>query len=241
MVEKAEEEAIISSSDDIIYVDIDVLRSFMKDVFICLKVPEEDAEIIAEVLITSDLRGIDSHGIQRCKMYYDRIKAGIQSPVTHFEIVKEEATTAVADGHNGMGQVISKEAMGMAIEKAKKAIINAQNYGADVKTVQNLFNKAQEAATSQDYDTAEEKAKKAEKLAMEAQEHYYDNYISNEIKTLKENIGSLKNQGFDVTQAQELLSSINSLYLDKNFQEIGEKIKTIRELIIKMEEVQGLA
>jgi len=123
-----------------------------------------------------------------------------------------------------------------AIEKAKKAILNAQNYGADVTTAQNLFNEAQQAATSQDYDTAEEKAKKAEKLALEAQEHYYDNYISNEIKTLKENIDNLNNQGFDVTMAQELLSSINSLYLDKNFQEIGEKIQTIRELIIKMEE-----
>ena len=58
-------------------IDASTLENFMRDVFIGLGVPKEDAKIIANVLITSDLRGIESHGIQRCKMYYDRIKAGI--------------------------------------------------------------------------------------------------------------------------------------------------------------------
>ena len=44
------------SDDDLIYVDHSVLKNFMKDVFIKLGVPKDDAEIIAEVLITSDLR-----------------------------------------------------------------------------------------------------------------------------------------------------------------------------------------
>ena len=61
-------------SNEIVYIDAKTLENFMKDVFIGLGVPEEDANIIADVLITSDLRGIDSHGIQRCKMYYDRLE-----------------------------------------------------------------------------------------------------------------------------------------------------------------------
>ena len=122
--------------EDIIWVKFDIMEKFMVDVFKGLGVAEEDAEVCADVLITADKRGIDSHGINRLKpIYYDRIKAGIQSPVTHFEIMKEEATTAVVDGHNGMGQVISKKAMGMAIEKAKKfgmgmvAVRNSTHYG----------------------------------------------------------------------------------------------------------------
>ena len=69
-------------SDDITYVDAKTLENFMRDVFMGLSVPKNDAEIIADVLITSDIRGIDSHGIQRCKMYYDRIKEGIYEVIT---------------------------------------------------------------------------------------------------------------------------------------------------------------
>jgi len=122
--------------EDIVWISFDIMEKFMVDVFKGLGVAEEDAEVCADVLITADKRGIDSHGINRLKpIYYDRIKAGIQSPVTHFEIVKEEASTAVADGHNGMGQVISKKAMGMAVGKAKKfgmgmvAVRNSTHYG----------------------------------------------------------------------------------------------------------------
>ena len=60
--------------EEITYVDAKTLEKFMRDVFIGLGVPEEDAKIIAEVLITSDLRGIESHGIQRCKMYMIGLK-----------------------------------------------------------------------------------------------------------------------------------------------------------------------
>jgi LDH2 family malate/lactate/ureidoglycolate dehydrogenase len=92
------------------WISFDTMERFMVDVFKGIGVPEEDAKICAEVLITSDKRGIDSHGIGRLKpIYYDRIKEGIQNPVTHFEIVREGLTTAVVDGHDGMGHVISKK------------------------------------------------------------------------------------------------------------------------------------
>jgi len=135
MVEKSVEETIGSTSDDIVYIDHGTLKKFIKDVFIGLEVPEEDAEIIAEVLITSDLRGIDSHGIQRCKMYYDRIKEGIYNPKTEIEIVNDNNATAVIDGHCGMGHVIAYKAMKLAIEKAKKyglgsvAVRNSTHFG----------------------------------------------------------------------------------------------------------------
>ncbi len=108
-------------NEDIVWVDCDTLENFMIDTFKGVGVPEEDAKICAEILIAADKRGIDSHGIGRLKsIYYDRLKKGIQSPLTKIEIVKEGPTTAVLDGHNGMGQVIAKKAMELAIQKARE-------------------------------------------------------------------------------------------------------------------------
>lgn len=123
-------------SENIYWIEFDIMERFMVDVFKGVGVPEEDAKICADVLITSDKRGIDSHGIGRLKpIYYDRIKLGVQNPVTDFEVVKEGLTTAVIDGHDGMGHVIGKKAMLMAIDKAKKygmgmvAVRNSTHYG----------------------------------------------------------------------------------------------------------------
>lgn len=118
------------------WVDFDLLEQFMVDVFKGVGVPEEDAKICADVLITSDKRGIDSHGIGRLKpIYIDRIRAGQINPITNMKIVKEGPTTAVIDGQNGMGQVIAKKSMQMAIDKAKEyglgmvVVRNSNHYG----------------------------------------------------------------------------------------------------------------
>ncbi|NLN41891.1 MAG: Ldh family oxidoreductase [Clostridiales bacterium] len=123
--------------ENVKWIDFDTMEKFMIDVFKGIGVPEEDAKICADVLIWADKRGIDSHGSNRLKpIYYDRIKDGIQFPVTNFEIVKEGPTTAVVDGHHGMGMVIGRRSMEMAIEKAKKygmgmvAVRNSTHYGA---------------------------------------------------------------------------------------------------------------
>jgi L-2-hydroxycarboxylate dehydrogenase (NAD+) len=119
-----------------VYVRFDILERFMRDVFIKAGVPEEDAAVCADVLIASDKRGIDSHGIGRLKpIYIDRIKKGQINPITEFEIIKEGPTTTVIDGHNGMGQVIAKRAMRTAIDKARKfglgmsVVRNSNHYG----------------------------------------------------------------------------------------------------------------
>lgn len=114
-----------------------LLKQFMKDVFIGSGVPEEDAEISSQVLIASDLRGIESHGIGRLKMYYDRMKIGQHKPVTHFEIIRNHAATALVDGHHGVGMVIGYKAMNLAIEKAREfgmgsvAVRNSTHFGID--------------------------------------------------------------------------------------------------------------
>ena len=118
------------------YVKFEILESFMTEVFVKAGVPDEDAKICSEVLIEADKRGIDSHGIGRFKnIYLDRMKEGVVNPITKIDLIKEGPTTAVLDGNNGMGQVISKKAMDISIEKAKKyglgmvAVRNSNHYG----------------------------------------------------------------------------------------------------------------
>ena len=77
-------------------VDWKTITSFVIDAFVGYGIPRKDAEICADILLESDKRGIESHGVNRFKpIYLDRIKAGIQKPVTEFEVIKDFAATAV--------------------------------------------------------------------------------------------------------------------------------------------------
>jgi len=119
-----------------VYINSSILESFIEKVFIKAGVPENDAKICASVLIEADKRGIDSHGINRLKpIYIDRIKEGIINPVTNINIIRETPATALIDGNNGMGHVISYKSMNIAIEKAKNigigmvAVKNSTHFG----------------------------------------------------------------------------------------------------------------
>jgi L-2-hydroxycarboxylate dehydrogenase (NAD+) len=113
------------------FIPFEVIEEFMKDVLKNAGIPGDDASIVCDVLIKADKLGFDSHGVNRLKtIYLDRIAEGTLNPETNFEIVREGPTTAVIDGHNGMGQVIAFKAMKLAIEKAKA-------YGMAMITVRN--------------------------------------------------------------------------------------------------------
>lgn len=120
------------------YVNVswELMESFMNDVFCRYGIPEAEAKICTDVLLESDRRGIESHGVNRFKpIYLDRIKNGTLLPVTKLDIVKDTPTTVVMDANNGMGMVASYHMMNMLIEKAKKygmaggTIFNSTHYG----------------------------------------------------------------------------------------------------------------
>ena len=96
---------------------------------------EEDSKVITDVLLLSDLFGIESHGIQRLAKYYKEIKNGLIKVNTEIKIIKETQISAVIDAKGSIGQIVSKKAMNMAIEKAKKTGIgivlvnNSNHYG----------------------------------------------------------------------------------------------------------------
>ena len=96
---------------------------------------QEDSETISSVLLLSDLYGIESHGIQRLVKYYSEIKSGLININSKMKIVKETAISATIDGMAGMGQLIGKKAMNLAIKKAKTSgmgmvvVRNSNHYG----------------------------------------------------------------------------------------------------------------
>ena len=112
------------------------LVRFMAAVFRGLGVPPKDAATCTDVLAAADRLGFDSHGISRLKpIYYDRIREGIQLPVTRLSTVRDRGSTALLDAGNGMGHVAARAAMSLAIRKAKKfgtacvAVRNSTHFG----------------------------------------------------------------------------------------------------------------
>lgn len=95
------------------------LRTFTEAVFLKIGCPQTDAELAADVLLRSDLRGIDSHGVARLSGYFRLWEKGRINAKPNIRIVHETATTATVDGDAGLGLVVAPFAMKIAIEKAK--------------------------------------------------------------------------------------------------------------------------
>jgi L-2-hydroxycarboxylate dehydrogenase (NAD+) len=107
---------------DSVWIPFDRMERFVAEVLTAIGVPPAEAALCADVLLEADRRGIDSHGVGRLKtIYYDRIvHHKIQHPVTDFKVVRDVGATAVIDGGHGMGMVVARRCMEMAMDKAKE-------------------------------------------------------------------------------------------------------------------------
>ena len=106
------------------------LKKFCDDCFMKFGFTEEESNIITDVLLLSDLYGIESHGMQRLARYHKGIEKGLIKVDAKPEVVFETPVSAVIEGNDGMGQLISHKAMNIAIEKAKKsgmAVVTVRN------------------------------------------------------------------------------------------------------------------
>ena len=111
------------------------LRQFTESVFLKMGCPFTDAQLAADVLLKSDLRGIDSHGVARLSGYVRLWEKERINATPEVRIVHETATTATVDGDAGLGLVVAPFAMKVAIEKAKiygsgwVAVKNSNHFG----------------------------------------------------------------------------------------------------------------
>ncbi len=106
------------------------LREFCVQVFEKMGIPEDEARITTDVLVTADLRGIDSHGVARLRRYVNGLRSGMMVAHPDVQVVVETPVTATIDAGGGLGQPVSHRAMEMAIQKAL-------DYGAGFVTVRN--------------------------------------------------------------------------------------------------------
>jgi L-2-hydroxycarboxylate dehydrogenase (NAD+) len=95
------------------------LREFSTRIFLHCGLPEEDAQLAADVLTTADLWGIDSHGVARLRNYYEMLTRGYANPRPQMSVVRELPGTATLDGDNGLGLVVGPKANRMAMLKAE--------------------------------------------------------------------------------------------------------------------------
>ncbi|MDL2234847.1 Ldh family oxidoreductase [Christensenellaceae bacterium OttesenSCG-928-L17] len=111
------------------------LEAFCLAAFAAFGFSGEESRVITDVLLLSDLYGIESHGMQRMVRYHKGIEKGMIMVDAKPETVFETPVSAVVDGHDGMGQLIGEYAMRIAIQKAKTAGIgvvsvrNSNHYG----------------------------------------------------------------------------------------------------------------
>ena len=100
---------------------VEKLKVFCEDAFRNFGFTEDEACKITDVLLLSDLYGIESHGMQRLVRYHKGIEKGLIHVDAKPETVFETPVSAVIEGHDGMGQLIAIDAMNLCIEKAKTA------------------------------------------------------------------------------------------------------------------------
>lgn len=111
------------------------LRSFTYSVFKKMGCSDDHATLATDVLIKSDLRGIDSHGVARLSGYVRLWEKQRINATPNIRVVHETPTTATVDGDGGLGLVVAPFAMQVAIEKAEKygsgwvAVKNSNHFG----------------------------------------------------------------------------------------------------------------
>jgi L-2-hydroxycarboxylate dehydrogenase (NAD+) len=112
------------------------LYRFTRDVFKGAGLSQEHAELMAEMIVHTDARGIYSHGSQAVAGYVDRLLAGKINPAGQPRIEREQGAVIIVDGDSAMGHIASVYGMRAAIHRAREtgvalaAICNSNHCGA---------------------------------------------------------------------------------------------------------------
>ena len=102
----------------------EALMEFTVNIFKSLGVPENDAEIAADVLVQADIRGTETHGVSRLPLYAKRVKAGLVNTTPEIKIEQREGVFIV-DGDHGLGSVVTNAAIESCIRMAREIGIAA--------------------------------------------------------------------------------------------------------------------
>lgn len=117
---------------EFISVSFEALQRFVSAVFVTVGMPQEQADLLAELLVDNDLRGVFSHGTQQTPNYVDHFLEGRLTPAARVATVSETVSTLVLDGGGGLGYFPCHEAATRLVAKAQScgiAIATTRNHG----------------------------------------------------------------------------------------------------------------
>ena len=103
-----------------VHISPERLRTVTAKVLAATGAPRESAEIVAYSLVENNLMGHDSHGVLRISQYTTEIASGVINPHGHITLVRSSAATALMDGGRNFGQLVARQAMELAMERARQ-------------------------------------------------------------------------------------------------------------------------
>ncbi|MCS7315528.1 MAG: Ldh family oxidoreductase [Bryobacterales bacterium] len=112
------------------------LRQFIRDVLVAAGVPPDKAQLVADPLVASSLRGVDSHGVQLLPHYLGQIERGEVNPLTEGRVLSENGACLVYDAEHGLGQVTApvccRHAVRLALQYGLSMVVarEANHFGA---------------------------------------------------------------------------------------------------------------
>jgi LDH2 family malate/lactate/ureidoglycolate dehydrogenase len=95
------------------------LRRFAEEILLAVDVPPHKAALVATTLVATNLRGVDSHGIQLLSFYVEQLLAGEMDAHADGQVVSESGSCLLYDGQNGIGQWVAETCCGHAVRIAK--------------------------------------------------------------------------------------------------------------------------
>ena len=99
-------------------VEADTLTQFGTNVLTALGVPTDDAHLLSDSLVVAELWGHSSHGMLRLPWYVERLRSGAMAAVTQSQTIMDSGAVVVLEGHHGVGQVLTAEAVEIGVERA---------------------------------------------------------------------------------------------------------------------------
>ncbi len=96
------------------------LKDFCAAAYVKAGVPVDEAEIVADLLVRSDLRGVETHGVTRLPIYILRLQKGYVRKECKLTAIRDKGPTAFLQAHGSMGHIAAYRGMEKAIAKAEE-------------------------------------------------------------------------------------------------------------------------
>jgi LDH2 family malate/lactate/ureidoglycolate dehydrogenase len=120
----------------IVLVTADLLRAQVLAILEAWGMPAPDRDVVADALVETDLRGIESHGASMLPLYDVMRRAGGLNMAPSPRVVRETVSTALIDAGAGLGHPVAIRAMNLAVDKARDtgvgavSVFNSHHFGA---------------------------------------------------------------------------------------------------------------